>query len=85
MIKIGNNHNVSAARVALSWLLTMPGVTSIIIGAKTKEQLLDNIECTVLKLSKEELKELEELSVLDQEYPAWMVNRQMTGRLPEPI
>lgn len=85
MTKIGNGHKVSAARVALSWLLTKPGVTSIIIGAKKKEQLLDNIECTGLQLSNEELGDLEAISALSQEYPAWMVNRQLTGRYPEPI
>lgn len=83
MTKIGNYHKVSAARVALAWLLTKPGVTSVIIGAKKNEQLLDNIECTTLQLTNEELGELEAMSALTPEYPAWMVNRQMTGRFPE--
>ena len=83
MTRIGNNHKVSAARVALSWLLTKPGVTSIIIGAKKLEQLVDNIECTTLQLNNEELEELETISALAPEYPAWMVNRQLTGRFPE--
>ena len=83
MTKIGKSHKVSAARVALAWLLTKPGVTSIIIGAKREEQLLDNIECTTFQLSGEELSELETISALTPEYPAWMVNRQMTGRFPE--
>jgi aryl-alcohol dehydrogenase-like predicted oxidoreductase len=83
MTRIGKNHNVSAARVALTWVMGMPGVTSTIIGAKKKDQLLDNIECTSLKLSSEELGELEKVSALAPEYPAWMVNRQLTGRYPE--
>ena len=83
MTQIGNNHNVSAARIALSWMLAQPGVTSIIIGAKKQEQLLDNVECTSLQLSNEELAELETISALSPEYPAWMVNRQLTGRYPE--
>jgi aryl-alcohol dehydrogenase-like predicted oxidoreductase len=83
MAAIGKNHNTSAARIALTWLLTKPGVTSIIIGAKRKDQLLDNIESTTLQLSKEELDELEKISALSPEYPAWMVNRQLTGRYPE--
>jgi aryl-alcohol dehydrogenase-like predicted oxidoreductase len=83
MTRTGKNHGASAARVALAWLLTKPGVTSIIIGAKRVDQLIDNIECTTLKLSNEELGELESLSALSAEYPAWMVNRQMTGRYPE--
>lgn len=85
MLRIGNNHNASAARVALAWLLTKPGVTSIIIGAKKQEQLLDNVECVNLKLTETELAELENISALIPEYPAWMVDRQLSGRFPEPI
>ena len=83
MIKIGNNHGVTAARVALAWLLGKPGVTSIIIGAKKKEQLLDNIESVNLQLNPMEMQELEAISQLVSEYPGWMVSRQMSGRFPE--
>ena len=82
MLRIGKNYNVSAARVALSCMLPRPGVTSIIIGARKEDQLIDNIESTSLKLSREDLEELERISSLAPEYPAWMVNRQMTGRFP---
>ena len=34
---------LSVPRVALAWLLTRPFVTSVIIGAKTPEQLADNL------------------------------------------
>ena len=34
---------VSAAQVALAWLLARPGVTSVIVGARTEEQLADNL------------------------------------------
>jgi aryl-alcohol dehydrogenase-like predicted oxidoreductase len=37
--------------VALAWLLAQPHVTSVIIGAKNQEQLLDNIAATELTLS----------------------------------
>jgi aryl-alcohol dehydrogenase-like predicted oxidoreductase len=83
MLKIGKAHNVSAARIALAWMLHMPGVTSIIIGAKRKEQLLDNIAATELELSKEEMQQLNEISALAPEYPGWMMERQSMGRWPE--
>jgi aryl-alcohol dehydrogenase-like predicted oxidoreductase len=83
MTRIGENHKSSAARVALAWMLTKQGVTSIIIGAKKADQLIDNIESTQLSLSEQELSDLEATSCLTPEYPAWMVNRQMTGRYPE--
>lgn len=83
MISIGKAHKVSAARVALAWMLKKPAVTSIIIGAKREEQLLDNIAATELQLSEEELKRLDEISALTPEYPGWMMERQMMGRWPD--
>jgi aryl-alcohol dehydrogenase-like predicted oxidoreductase len=83
MAKIGGRHNASVARVALAWVLNKPGVTSMIIGAKNNDQLLDDIACTSLQLTEDDLKELENISGLTTEYPQWMMNRQMTGRFPE--
>jgi len=83
MAKIGENHGVSVARVALAWTKDRPGVTSVIIGAKSNEQLLDNIASTQMQLTQEELKELDSISSLTTEYPGWMVDRQLTGRFPE--
>jgi aryl-alcohol dehydrogenase-like predicted oxidoreductase len=78
----------SVARVALAWQLTKPFVTSIIIGAKTREQLVDNLAATQLKLSAEHVKLLDDASALPAEYPGWMVDFQSnrdprgTGRVP---
>ncbi len=83
MTQIGKHHKCSAARVALSWIKDKPGVTSVIIGAKNADQLLDNIACTELKLSDDDLRKLEEVSSLTPEYPGWMINRQLSGRFPE--
>ena len=82
MLQIGKAHGVSAARVALAWLLTKPGVTSVIIGAKKNDQLLDNIAAVSLQLTAEEIQKLDDISALKPEYPGWMVNRQMQGRMP---
>ena len=83
MLRIGKSHNVSAAQVALAWMLQKTGIASIIIGAKKQEQLLDNIAATKLKLSESEMTELDEISALSPEYPGWMMKRQMAGRMPE--
>ena len=45
---------MSAAQVALAWLLGRPAVTSLIVGARTEEQLRDNLAAINLKLSAEE-------------------------------
>ena len=83
MAEIAGQHHVSVARVALAWMLRKPAVTSIIIGAKRNDQLLDNLEATKLQLSAEEMKKLDHISALTTEYPEWMVQRQVTGRFPD--
>jgi aryl-alcohol dehydrogenase-like predicted oxidoreductase len=83
MRPLASAHGVSVARVALAWVLHQPGITTVIIGAKTNEQLMDNIAATDLKLSESQLKSLAEASALPQEYPSWMFERQMADRLPQ--
>jgi len=78
---IAKAHNCSAARVSLAWLLAKPVVTSIIIGAKRTDQLNDNLAAVDLKLSPDELKQLDEVSALPPEYPGWMLPFQGANRL----
>jgi aryl-alcohol dehydrogenase-like predicted oxidoreductase len=81
MEPIAKAHNVSVARVAISWLLHKEPVTSVIIGAKTVEQLNDNIAAVDLKLTPEQMATLDEVSALPSEYPAWMLDRLSADRL----
>ena len=74
--KVSEASQVSVARIALAWQLTKPFVTSIIIGAKNKDQLLDNLAAAQVKLSSDHLKLLDEASALPPEYPGWMVEYQ---------
>lgn len=80
MDRIGRQKGVSVARIALAWLLHQPHVTSVIIGAKTVSQLEDSIRSNEVTLSLEELAELDAVSKLRTEYPAWM---QRTRQAPE--
>ncbi len=82
MRPIAATHNVSVARVALAWVLQQPGVTSVIVGAKSQEQLADNIAAGELQLSEGDLAALNEVSKLPPEYPGWMFDRQLADRLP---
>ncbi len=68
--------NLSVARIALAWQLTRPFVTSIIIGAKRKEQLVDNLAAVDVTIAPEHVKLLDEASALPAEYPGWMVEFQ---------
>ena len=85
MREIAVPRGVSVARVALAWLLARPFVTSVIIGARTREQLDDNIAATALQLTAQELKMLDEVSALPAEYPGWMLARQGANRRPKPF
>jgi len=67
--------NVSVAQLSLAWLLHQPVVTSVIIGAKSGEQLQDNLKSTEVTFTPDELKKLDEVSKLASEYPQWMFER----------
>jgi len=76
----------SVARLALAWLLTRPFVSSVLIGAKTREQLLDNLAAADVTLTPEQITALDAASALPPEYPGWMLERQNTqkrGVLPK--
>lgn len=84
MRPIADEKGVSVAQVALSWLLHQPAVTSVIIGAKDRQQLDDNLAAPAIELSAEELERLDHASRLPEEYPGWMFKRQSMYRFPEP-
>ena len=79
--KVSEASGISVARAALAWHLTRPFVTSVIIGAKTKEQLVDNLAAADAKLSPEHVSLLDEASALPREYPGWMLDFQSEPRV----
>ena len=83
--EVGEAHGVSVARVALAWLLAKPHVMSVIIGAKTVEQLDDNLAAVDLTLTLEDMERIDAVSALPSEYPGWMFERQGGGRIPAPF
>jgi aryl-alcohol dehydrogenase-like predicted oxidoreductase len=85
MREVGKARGVSPARVALAWLLAKPHVMSVIIGAKTIEQLDDNLAAVDLQLTSEEVGQLDQVSELAAEYPGWMLARQGGHRVPKPF
>ncbi|QBR72406.1 aldo/keto reductase [Beijerinckiaceae bacterium] len=58
-------------QVALNWLLQQPTVSSIIIGARNEEQLLQNIGALGWKLTGEQIAKLDEASDVPASYPTW--------------
>ena len=83
LVEIGEGHGVSAAQVALAWLLDRPGVVSVIVGARTEEQLADNLGAADLELSDGERDRLEELSRPPLLYPYWHQAKTASDRLSE--
>ena len=55
-------HGVSPSQVALAWLVDRPAVTSVILGARTTEQLADNLAAADLQLSTDEVNQLTRVS-----------------------
>ncbi len=76
MRTLAEEKGCSVARIALAWLLHQPHVTSVIIGAKRRDQLDDNLAAIDVQLSATELEALAQVSDLPREYPGWMLERQ---------
>ena len=66
----------------LAWLLTRPFVTSVIIGAKTREQLADNLAAATSGLPPSTSPSSTPPARCLPEYPAWMIDRQNQNRRP---
>jgi aryl-alcohol dehydrogenase-like predicted oxidoreductase len=76
---------VSVAQIALAWILSKSFVSTVIIGAKTMDQLRDNIAATRVRLTPEEVTLLDGVSQLPQEYPGWMLALQGQYRAKPPF
>jgi len=59
---IAKAHDTTVARVALAWVQAQPGVTSTIIGARRIAQLEDNVKAVDVKLTADELSQLDALT-----------------------
>jgi aryl-alcohol dehydrogenase-like predicted oxidoreductase len=81
LVAIGEAHGVSAAQVALAWLLGRPGVTSLVIGGRTEAQLKDNLAAAALVLTPKERQRLDEVSQPPLLYPYWHQRNSVGDRL----
>jgi aryl-alcohol dehydrogenase-like predicted oxidoreductase len=83
LVEIAEARGVSAAKIALAWLLGRAGVTSVIVGARTEEQLADNLASAGLQLSADERARLDEVSAPPLLYPYWHQARTAKDRLSD--
>jgi aryl-alcohol dehydrogenase-like predicted oxidoreductase len=80
LVSIGDARGISAAQVALAWLLSRPGVSSLVVGGRSEEQFLDNFGAVGLTLTPEELARLNEVSRPPLIYPYWHQGNFATAR-----
>jgi len=84
LVDVAGAHNASPAQVALAWLLGRPAVTSLVIGARTDEQLRDNLGAAGLTLTADERVALDKVSAPDLVYPYWHQLATASDRLGAP-
>src|ERR1700747_2058692 len=80
--EVAKRHDASPARVALSWVLGRPAVSSVIVAARKAEQLEDNIRAVDLHLSDDDVQLLDAASDPGVPYPKWMVLQLDTAEDP---
>lgn len=83
LVDVADEHGVSAAQVTLAWLLTRPAITSVIVGARTDEQLSDNLAAADLKLEDGQIRRIEEVSRPPLLYPYWHQNKTAADRFSD--
>jgi aryl-alcohol dehydrogenase-like predicted oxidoreductase len=81
LVSIGKERGVSAAQVALAYTLGRPAVTSVVVGARTAEQLADNLAAADLVLTAAERRRLDEVSAPRLLYPYWHQAKTAADRL----
>jgi aryl-alcohol dehydrogenase-like predicted oxidoreductase len=80
MVAVGDAHGVSAAQVALAWIVGRPGVTTAVIGARKEQQLDDNLAAANLELADDEIAAIEKVSRPELLYPYWHQNKTASER-----
>ncbi len=82
---VAGRHGVSVAQISLAWLLAQPAISSVIIAGRKKEHLADNIAAADLRLTAEDLRELDEAGRDEfTPYPKWMVLQLDVAEDPRP-
>jgi aryl-alcohol dehydrogenase-like predicted oxidoreductase len=81
LVAVGADHGVSAAQVALAYTMGKPAVTSVIVGARTEDQLADNLAAAELSMSDDEVARLDAVSAQPLPYPFWHHAKSANDRL----
>jgi aryl-alcohol dehydrogenase-like predicted oxidoreductase len=71
---VASEKQTSMTAVALRWAVQKPTISSVIFGARTLEQLEDNLKAAELSLSSEDMKRLDDASAFELGYPYAFMN-----------
>lgn len=82
LYEIAEEAGKTVAQVAINWLLQRPTVSSIIIGARNKEQLKQNLGAIGWSLTVDQLKKLDKISEVPTIYPYWHQQQNLTLNPP---
>lgn len=77
VLKIADEVGRSPAQVAINWVRQKPGVVIPILGARTAEQLDDNLGCLDFELSSDHMKRLDDISAIDPGFPHFFLQIEM--------
>jgi aryl-alcohol dehydrogenase-like predicted oxidoreductase len=83
LVELAEARGVSVPQLALAYTLAKPGVTSVIVGARTDEQLRDNLGSADVELTEDELARLDAVSRLHLPYPQWHQLKTSAARFNE--
>jgi len=72
-------------QIALNWLLQRPTVASLIVGARTEEQLQQNLAAAEFTLTAEQVKKLDAASAVTKTYPYWWQEKSNPTRNPQVV
>jgi aryl-alcohol dehydrogenase-like predicted oxidoreductase len=82
--EVANETGKTVPQIALNWLLQRPTVSTVIIGARNEEQLLQNIAAVGWNLTPEQVAKLDAASETQLAYPYWH-QRFFVERNPKPV
>ena len=81
LAEVASEHGHSPAQTALAYLLAKPGVTSLVVGARSGEQLADNLGSATWLLDEGARQRLDEVSAVPLIYPYWHQRNSASDRL----
>ena len=71
--KIGNKYGKTPSQVAINWIISKPFISSVIIGVRSLNQLIDNLGSVSWKMAKEDIVHLDNITKPELPYPQWFL------------